>query len=44
MKDNSDIIYKRNSKEVGSRVDEGNNDKRKAVDGKFKKVKLFFII
>lgn len=39
MKQNKDVFYKKTSDEVGSRVKEGNKDKRKAIDGKFTKVK-----
>jgi len=39
MKMNKDIIFKRTSQDIGSRVDEGNKDKRRAIDGKFTKVK-----
>ncbi len=42
MKMNKDILYKKTSMDVGSRVDEGNKDKRRAIDGKFTKV--YFII
>ena len=38
MKMNKDVLYKRISQDVGSRVDEGNKDKRRAIDGKFTKV------
>ena len=38
IKQNKDILYKKTSEEVGSRVDEGNKDKRRAIDGKFTKV------
>jgi hypothetical protein len=38
MKMNKDILYKKTSMDVGSRVDEGNKDKRRAIDGKFTKV------
>jgi hypothetical protein len=41
MKMNKDILYKRISQDVGSRVDEGNKDKRRAIDGKFTKVFYF---
>jgi hypothetical protein len=41
MKMNKDILYKKTSMDVGSRVSEGNKDKRKAIDGKFTKVKLY---
>jgi hypothetical protein len=38
IKQNKDILFKKTSDEVGSRVSEGNKDKRRAIDGKFTKV------
>ena len=38
MKKNKDVLYKRVSEDVGSRVNEGSKDKRMAIDGKFTKV------
>jgi hypothetical protein len=43
MKANKDVLYKRISSDIGSRVDEGNKDKRKAIDGKFTKVNSFIL-
>ena len=40
IKQNKDILYKRTSEAVGSRVDEGNKDQRRAIDGKFTKVNI----
>ncbi len=38
MKQNKDVFFKKTSNEIGSRVNEGNKDKRKAIDGTFTKV------
>lgn len=38
IKQNSRLLYNRESQEVGSRVNEGNKDEKKTVDGKFTKV------
>ena len=38
MKQNKNVLYKRISQNIGSRVDEGSKDKRRAIDGKFTKV------
>jgi hypothetical protein len=38
MKQNADVLYKKTSEEVGKRVNEGNKDTRRAIDGKFTKV------
>jgi hypothetical protein len=40
IKNNKNVFYKKTSQQVGSRVSEGNKDKRKAIDGSFTKVKL----
>jgi hypothetical protein len=39
IKQNADLLYKKESQELGARVNEGNKDARRAVDGKFTKVK-----
>lgn len=44
IKENTDVLYKRQSEEFGKRVDEGNKDKKFTVDGKFTKVKKFAFI
>lgn len=44
MKQNKDVLYKRISQEIGSRVDEGDKDARKVSDGKFTKVVINNII
>jgi len=41
MRNNKEVLYKKSSQELGSRVSEGNKDQRKAIDGTFTKVKLF---
>ncbi len=41
MQQNKNILYKRTSEDLGSRVNEGNKDKRRAIDGKFTKVRWF---
>lgn len=38
MKLNKEILYKKTSQDVGSRVNEGTNDKKRFIDGKFTKV------
>ena len=38
MKLNKDILFKRSSQQVGSRVDETIKDKRHTIDGKFTNV------
>ena len=38
MKMNRNILFKKTSQDIGSRVDEGNKDTRRAIDGKFTKV------
>lgn len=43
MKQNKDVMYKRISQQIGSRVDEGNKEKRRAIDGKFTKVNILFL-
>ncbi len=40
IKLNSDILFKKTSQEVGSRVNETFKEKRKTIDGKFTKVNL----
>jgi len=42
MKNNKDVLFKKSSQEVGSRVEEGNKDKRRAIDGAFTKVKIYY--
>ena len=44
MKNNKNILFKKTSQQIGSRVDEGNKDKRKAIDGSFTKVKFYLRI
>ena len=44
MKIHKDILYKKNSQDIGSRVNEDTKEKRKAIDGKFTKVYLFFYL
>ena len=40
MQLNKHILYKKTSEEFGSRVSEGNKDKKRYMDGKFTKVSL----
>ena len=40
IKNNKNILYKKTSQQIGSRVAEGNKDERKAIDGSFTKVKF----
>jgi hypothetical protein len=44
MQMNKHILYKKTSEEVGSRVLEGNKDKKRYMDGKFTKVSRLSII
>jgi hypothetical protein len=41
IKNNKDVLFKKSSQEVGSRVSEGNKDQRKSIDGAFTKVGIF---
>ncbi len=40
IKNNKEVLYKKSSEEVGSRVQEKNREKTKAIDGNFTKVKF----
>ena len=41
IKNNKEVLYKKSSEEVGSRVQEKNREKTKAIDGNFTKVKFW---
>jgi hypothetical protein len=44
MRNNKEVLYKKSSQQVGSRVSEGNKDQRRSIDGAFTKVKIIYIL
>lgn len=43
IKENSKLLYKQTSNDVGSRVADGGKEKKFTLDGKFTKVPIFYL-
>ena len=42
LKKNADVVYKKTSAEIGSRIHENKNNERIVIDGGYTKVNIFY--
>jgi len=43
LKNNADVVYKKSSSKIGSRIEEKMDNERIVIDGGFTKVKYFYL-